>query len=61
MPGSLLLASATLSYGWRALDLLGLLFFYLAHLVMGWVYLVGGVRAAPRLFSEASKQNPFSA
>jgi hypothetical protein len=61
MPGSLLLASAILSYGWRALDLLGLSLFYLAHLIMGWVYLVGGVRATPRLFAETSKQNPFSA
>jgi len=40
--------------------LLGLSFFFTAHLIIGWVYLVGGVCAAPRLFPRNTKQNPFA-
>jgi hypothetical protein len=61
MPGAFLVGAAIISYGWRALDLLGLSLFFMAHLIMGWVYLVGGVYATPPLFSEATKRNPFSA
>ncbi|MGO8696387.1 MAG: hypothetical protein ACLQVY_01525 [Limisphaerales bacterium] len=60
MPGTLLLAAAIFSYGWRAVDLLGFAFFYLAHLILGWVYLAGSVRATPRLSVETAKRNPFS-
>jgi hypothetical protein len=61
MPGTLLMAAAVLSYGWHAIDLLGLSLSLVAHFTMGWVYLVGGVIAAPRLFPVADKHNPFAA
>jgi hypothetical protein len=61
IPGALLLSAAVFSYAWHAIDLLGLSILFVAHLIMGWVYLVGGTCAAPRLFPDAAKQNPFSA
>ena len=60
MPGALLMAAAVFSYAWHTIDLLGLSFFFTAHLIIGWVYLVGGVCAAPRLFPRNTKQNPFA-
>ncbi len=61
MPGALLMAVAVVSYACQAADLLGLSFFFVAHLIIGWVYLVGGAWASPRLFADAAKRNPFSA
>jgi hypothetical protein len=61
MPGALLMAAALFSYGWRAIDLLGLSIFFVAHFIMAWVYVAGGVCAAPRLSCAAAKRNPFSA
>jgi hypothetical protein len=60
LPGALLMALAIFSYACQAIDLLGLSFFFIAHLIIGWVYLVGGACASPRLFTGAAKQNPFS-
>jgi hypothetical protein len=59
MPGALLMILAVLSYAWHGIDLLGLSFFFVAHLIVGWVYLVAGTCARPRLSTEVSKRNPF--
>jgi hypothetical protein len=61
LPGALLLSAAVFSYAWQAIDLLGLACFFAAHLLAGWIYLAGGVCAAPRLFPEEGKRNPFAA
>jgi hypothetical protein len=60
-PGALVLTFALVLYGWLMIDLLQLSFFYVAHLVMGWVYVAGGVCASPRLFPRAPEKNPFAA
>ena len=59
LPGALLMGAATLLYGWQAVDLIGLAFFFVAHTLMGWVYVAGGAWACPRLYPNALKQNPF--
>jgi hypothetical protein len=59
-PGALVMTFAVLLYGWRAIDLVQLSFFLLAHLVVGWVYVAGGVWASPRMFPRASGKNPFA-
>ena len=59
LPGAFLMGIATFLYGWRAVDLVGLIFFFVAHLIMDWVYLAGGAWACPRLYPNVLKQNPF--
>jgi hypothetical protein len=59
LPGALLMGAATFLYGWQAVDLIGLAFFFVAHMLMGWVYLAGGAWACPRLHPDIIKQNPF--
>jgi len=61
LPGALLLSAAVFSYAWHAIDLLGLSCLFVAHLLMGWVYLAGSVCAAPRLLAAGATRNPFSA
>ncbi len=45
VPGALVMTFAVVLYGSQAIDLVKLSFFWLAHLVLGWVYVVGGVWA----------------
>jgi hypothetical protein len=59
MPGGILVAVGIFLYGWASMDLVGLAFVYLAHLLSSLVYLVGGVLACPRILPEAPKPNPF--
>ena len=59
-PGALVMAFAVFLYGWRAIDLVQLSFFWIAHLVMGWVYAGGGILASPKLFPAAATRNPFA-
>jgi hypothetical protein len=59
-PGGLVMTFAVFLYGWRAIDLVQLSFFWLAHLVMGWVYVAGAVWVSPRLFPRAPGKNPFA-
>ena len=59
-PGALVMTFAVFLYGWRAIDLVQLSFFWIAHLVMGWVYVAGGVWASPRLFPSVTAKNPFA-
>ena len=61
LPGALMMAGAMLLYGWSAIDLVGLSFFMTIHIVVGWIYLVGGACKATRLFPDDSKRNPFTA
>jgi hypothetical protein len=59
VPGALLMVAATFLYSWQTVDLAGLAFFYVAHLLIGWVYLIGGAWACPRLTLNNLKHNPF--
>jgi len=61
LPGAVMLAGAILLYGWSVMELVGLSFSIAVHLVIGWVYLVGGSCKVRRLFPEKSKRNPFTA
>jgi len=61
LPGAMVMAGAMLLYGWSAIDLVGLSFFTAVHVVIGWVYLVGGSCKVTRLFPDESKRNPFTA
>ena len=59
-PGTLVLTFAVFLYGWQRIGLVQLMFFWAAHLVMGWVYAAGGVLALPRLFPRVGSRNPFA-
>jgi hypothetical protein len=59
LPGSFLMAAAIFLYGRQGLDLIGLGFSLVAHLLVDWIYLVGGVWLCPRLARVLPKQNPF--
>ncbi|HXS67494.1 MAG TPA: hypothetical protein VN761_01545 [Candidatus Polarisedimenticolia bacterium] len=61
MPGALLMILAILAYGFGVLDLVQFSAAVGAHIVAGWVYLVLGVWAAPKISREAAKaENPFA-
>ena len=62
MPGALLMAAGILLYDLGALDLAGLIFVLIGHLVLGWIYLL----VSPLFLSKApvaspSAKNPFLA
>jgi hypothetical protein len=61
MPGGLIMVMAVFLYGWQGIDLTGLSFFFVAHLITGWIFLTGGVLARPRLSTNETKGNPFVA
>jgi hypothetical protein len=60
LPGAILLTGAMILYGWSVIDLVGLSFFGALHIILGWVYLVGGSCKVTRPFPDASKRNPFT-
>jgi len=60
IPGTFVLIFGILLYSWRGVDLIGLGFLWLAHLLIGWVYVAGSALACPRLPHAASKPNPFN-
>jgi hypothetical protein len=60
LPGALLMGAATIFYGLQAVDLIGLVFFFVAHLLIDWVYIAGGAWACPRFCPNVLKQNPFT-
>jgi hypothetical protein len=60
LPGALLMGAANLLYLWQAVDLIGLAFFFVAHVIMGCVYVAGGAWACPRSVPDILKQNPFA-
>jgi hypothetical protein len=59
LPGAMLMGATVLLYGWEAVDLVGLAFLFVAHLLIGWVYVSGGAWACPPLYPNVLKQNPF--
>jgi len=61
LPGALLMGAAIFLYGWQVVDLVGVALFFVAHLLVAWVYIVGGAWACPRLYPNVLKQNPFVA
>lgn len=65
MPGALLLTLAVRLYHWQVIDLIALSFFYLGHLVVGLVYVIGAPFKCPKfvLAKEAKPKppkNPFA-
>ena len=60
MPGAVLLTAAILFYGLGALDLVQLAAAFLAHLVIGWIYLFAAPLFLPKLAaSTVAEKNPF--
>jgi hypothetical protein len=60
LPGALVATGAVILYAWSVIDLVGLSFFGAVHVIMGWVYFVGGSCKVTRLFPDDSKRNPFT-
>lgn len=61
LPGALLLATAIFAYGLGLLDLVQLAAAFVAHLVIGWIYLFAAPWFAPKLeIREAVTKNPFA-
>jgi hypothetical protein len=62
MPGALLLSTAIFLYGTSAYGLVELAVAGAAHLVLGWLYLIGGtLRLPPYVEAAKVKENPFVA
>jgi len=59
LPGAVLVAAAIVLYGWQVLDVFGLGWLEMVHLLIGWVYLVTAPIFAPRLTAAVVKPNPF--
>jgi hypothetical protein len=58
MPGALLFTAAIVFYALGALDLIQMAIAFVAHLLLGWVYLFVGPLFLPRV-AQKEKQNPF--
>jgi hypothetical protein len=58
MPGAVVMTSAILFYGLGLVDLVGLIFLFCVHFVVGWVYLICGLLCVPSASSRA--KNPFA-
>ena len=61
LPGAVMVALALWLYGCQILDVFGLGWLEIVHLLVGWVYLLAAPIFAPRLTSEPMKANPFTA
>jgi len=60
LPGALLMSGAILLYGFNRLNLVGLLFAWLLHLVVGWIYIGIAPGRMPRLAGAPRRRgNPF--
>jgi hypothetical protein len=59
IPGAVLMAVATILYGSQVLDVFGLGWLEIVHLLVGWVYLLAAPVFAPRLSRGPLKPNPF--
>jgi len=60
LPGALLMSGAILLYGFNRLNLVGLLFAWLLHLVVGWIYIGIATARMPRLAGAPRRRgNPF--
>lgn len=61
MPGAVLLSGAIILYGLHRLSLVGFLFAFALHLIVGWVYVVGAPLRLPRAGSVGPPRvNPFT-
>ncbi len=58
MPGALLLSAALVAYGLQQLNLIQLLFAFLLHWVVGWVFLLISPFRVPRIDSMAAGAGP---
>jgi hypothetical protein len=61
LPGTIVVMGAVVLYGWSVIDLVGLSFFGAVHVIIGWIYLLGGSCKVTRLFPADSNRNPFTA
>ena len=60
LPGALLLSGGILLYGFNRLNLIGLLFAWLSHVVIAWIYLGIAPTRLPRLAGSLRRRdNPF--
>ena len=60
MPGALLLTLGILFYGLGAMDLVQLTAAFIAHFVIGWIYLIAAPVFVPKLeVTGPVKKNPF--
>src|SRR5436190_1872427 len=60
LPGALLMGCATFLYGFNRINLVGLLFAWLLHLVIGWIYIGMAPARLPRLAGGPRRGgNPF--
>jgi len=60
LPGALLLAAVIVLFDLAVLNLVQFCLLFVAHLVLGWVYLVAGQFFLPRTEPAAASGNPFS-
>lgn len=61
MPSALMMIAAIFFYGFGVLDLVQLAAAVGVHLIVGWVYTILSVRAAPKLSSQTpTERNPFA-
>jgi hypothetical protein len=60
MPGALVMTAALVGYGLGRLDVVHLIAAFVLHFLVGWLYLVLGALATPRIPSTPDRQhNPF--
>ena len=60
MPGALLMSGAIFLYAFHRLNLVGVLFAWLLHAVIGWIYLGIAPARLPRLAGAPPRRgNPF--
>ena len=60
LPGALLMSGGILLYGFNRLDLIGLLFAWLLHVVIAWIYVGVAPARLPRLAGSMHRRgNPF--
>lgn len=60
MPGAVMMLMAILLYAWQGIDLTGLAFFEIAHLITGWIYFPFAVLKLPRVTPKSPPGNPFT-
>jgi hypothetical protein len=62
MPGALVMIATIVAYGFGVLDLVQLAAGVVAHVLVGWVYVVWGVLATPKISASAAAvaKNPFA-
>jgi hypothetical protein len=58
LPGALLLVAGILFYDWGFLKLVSFSFIFVAHFVLGWIYIFAGSFFLPQL-AALPKENPF--